>query len=38
MGTIKDIRDALEAELEFGLFVDDADIHVMNINGDVALR
>jgi osmotically-inducible protein OsmY len=37
MGT-KDIREAVEAELEFDPLVDDADIHVMNINGDVALN
>ena len=38
MGTAKDIRDAVEAELEFDPLVDDADIHVVNINGDVALN
>jgi len=38
MGIIKDIRDAVEAELEFDPLVDDADIHVVNINGDVALN
>ena len=38
MGTTKDIRDAVEAELEFDPLVDDADIHVVNINGDVALN
>ena len=32
MGTTKDIRDAVEAELEFDPLVDDADIHVVNIN------
>jgi osmotically-inducible protein OsmY len=37
MGTTRDIRDAVEAELEFAPLVDDADIHVVNINGDVAL-
>jgi osmotically-inducible protein OsmY len=37
MGTTKDIREAVEAELEFDPLVDDADIHVVNINGDVAL-
>jgi len=37
-GIIKDIRDAVEAELEFDPLVDDADIHVVNINGDVALN
>ena len=38
MGTTTDIRDAVEAELEFDPLVDDADIHVVNINGDVALN
>jgi osmotically-inducible protein OsmY len=38
MGTTKDIRDAVEAELEFDPLIDDADIHVVNINGDVALN
>ena len=38
MGTTKDIRDAVEAELEFDPLVDDADIHVVNINGVVALN
>jgi osmotically-inducible protein OsmY len=38
MGTTKDIRDAVEAELEFDPLVDDADIHVVNISGDVALN
>jgi osmotically-inducible protein OsmY len=38
MGTTKDIRDAVEAELEFDPLVDDADIHVVNIDGDVALN
>ena len=37
MGTTKDIRDAVEAELEFDPLVDDADVHVVNINGDIAL-
>ena len=37
MGT-KDIRQAVEAELGFDPLVDDADIHVVNINGDVALN
>ena len=37
MGATKDIRDEVEAELEFDPLVDDADIHVVNINGDVAL-
>jgi osmotically-inducible protein OsmY len=38
MGTTKDIREAVEAELEFDPLVDDADIHVVNISGDVALN
>jgi osmotically-inducible protein OsmY len=38
MGPTKDIRAAVEAELEFDPLVDDADIHVVNINGDVALN
>ena len=38
MGTTKDIREAVEAELEFDPLVDDADIHVVTINGDVALN
>jgi osmotically-inducible protein OsmY len=38
MGTTKDIRDAVEAELEFDPLVDDAGVHVVNINGDVALN
>jgi osmotically-inducible protein OsmY len=38
MGTTKDIREAVEAELEFDPLVDDADIHVVNMNGDVALN
>jgi osmotically-inducible protein OsmY len=38
MGTNKDIREAVDAELKFDPFVNDADIHVVNINGDVALN
>jgi osmotically-inducible protein OsmY len=38
MGTTKDIRDAVNAELKFDPLVDDADIHVVNMNGDVALN
>ena len=38
MGTTKDIRGAVEAELKFDPLVDDADINVMNVNGDVALN
>ena len=38
MSATKDIRQAVEAELKFDPLVDDADIHVMNLNGDVALN
>ena len=38
MGTTKDIREAVSAELKFDPLVDDADIHVVNLNGDVALN
>src|SRR5689334_12731658 len=38
MGTTKDIRDAVNAELEYDPLVDDADIHVVNARGDVALN
>jgi len=38
MGTTKDIREAVDAELKFDPLVDDADIHVVNINGEVALN
>jgi osmotically-inducible protein OsmY len=38
MGTTKDIREAVEAELQFDPLVDDADIHVVNISADVALN
>ena len=38
MSATKDIRQAVEAELKFDPLVDDADIHVMNVNGDVALN
>src|SRR6516162_4796642 len=38
MGTTKDIRDAVNAELKFDPLVDDADIHVVNANGNVALN
>jgi osmotically-inducible protein OsmY len=33
-----DIRTAVEAELKFDPLVNDADIHVVNMNGDVALN
>jgi len=38
MGRTKDIGAAVEAELKFDPLVDDADIHVMNVTGDVALN
>ena len=38
MGKTKDIRAAVEAELKFDPLVDDADVDVMNVNGDVALN
>jgi osmotically-inducible protein OsmY len=38
MATTKDIRAAVEAELKFDPLVDDADIHVVNVSGDVALN
>ena len=38
MGKTTDIREAVEAELKFDPLVDDADVHVMNVNGDVALN
>ena len=38
MGKTTDIREAVEAELKFDPLVDDADIHVMNMTGDVALN
>ena len=38
MGTTKDIREAVEAELKFDPLVDDADIHVVNASGNVALN
>src|SRR6516164_11486002 len=38
MGTTKDIREAVSAELKFDPLVDDADVHVVNMNGDVALN
>ena len=37
MGTTKDLHEAVEAELKFDPLVDDADVHVVNVNGDVAL-
>jgi osmotically-inducible protein OsmY len=38
MSKTTDIRTAVEAELRFDPRVDDADIHVANMNGDVALN
>jgi osmotically-inducible protein OsmY len=38
MGTTKDIRDAVKAELDFDPLVDDSKITVKNMNGDVALN
>ena len=38
MSKTTDIRDAVQAELKFDPLVDDADIHVVNMNGDVALN
>jgi osmotically-inducible protein OsmY len=38
MSQTKDIRDAVENELGYDPLVDDADITVKNINGDVALN
>ena len=38
MGTTKDIRESVEAELNFDPLVDDADIHVVNVDGEVALN
>jgi osmotically-inducible protein OsmY len=38
MGKTTDIREAVEAELKFDPLVDDADVHVANMNGDVALN
>jgi osmotically-inducible protein OsmY len=38
MGKNKDIREAVEAELDFDPMVDAADITVRNMNGDVALN
>jgi len=38
MGTTKDIRDAVNAELKFDPLVDDSDIHVVNASGEVALN
>ena len=38
MSQTKDIRDSVEGELSYDALVDDSDISVKNINGDVALN
>jgi osmotically-inducible protein OsmY len=38
MGTTKDVREAVEAEFRFDPLVDETDITVRNISGDVALN
>jgi hypothetical protein len=38
MSQTKDIRDAVETELGYDPLIDDSDITVKNINGDVALN
>jgi len=38
MSKSKDIREAVQAELRFDPLVDDSDITVKNVNGDVALN
>ena len=38
MSQTKDIRDAVDRELGYDPLVDDSDISVKNINGDVALN
>jgi osmotically-inducible protein OsmY len=38
MGTTKDIREAVQAELTFDPLVDATDITVRNMNGEVALN
>jgi osmotically-inducible protein OsmY len=38
MGKTKDIREAVEAELDFDPLVDPSDITVKNIDGQVALN
>ena len=38
MSKSKDIREAVQAELRFDPLVDDSDISVKNVNGDVALN
>jgi osmotically-inducible protein OsmY len=38
VGKTKDIREAVEAELDFDPLVDDGDVTVKNVNGEVALN
>ena len=38
MGKTKDIREAVEAELDFDPLIDDGDVTVKNMNGEVALN
>ena len=38
MSQTKDIRDAVDRELDYDPFIDDSDISVKNLNGDVALN
>ena len=38
MSKTTDIRTAVEAELKFDPRVDDADIHVVNMNGDCSVK
>ena len=38
MGKTTDVREAVEAELKYDPLVDDADVHVVNMGGDVALN
>jgi len=35
MGTTKDIREAVRSIAQFDPLVNDADLHVVNMNGDV---
>jgi hypothetical protein len=38
MGTTIDIREAVNAELTYDPLVDDADVHVVNVSGDIGLN
>jgi osmotically-inducible protein OsmY len=38
MGTTTDIREAVNAELKYDPLVDDADVHVVNVSGDIGLN